>query len=253
MEMSTYINYEDEVRTEAEEFVDEHREEFIELVLNDQEFHDNDELAYETFDQDITDRAYTAEDAIFVLDHCTNEETDRGLWEGCDDWRDELSRRAAYSFANDVREEVESILTDLKEEYDTALDASPEYKKYLEKGEEDNFDEEEAIKRSIISALIADAVCERVEPLEPGSNAERRAIREWFEEGKDAGSWRSYPLGSSYIDARCGVGYGMPEVFNYVALDRKTAKLLPHLAGKYRQDIEAYYEKTFGESPLQQC
>ena len=63
------------------------------------------------------------------------------------------------------------------------------------------------------------------------------------------GTRGSYPLGGSYIDARCGTGYGMPDQYEYVMTDRKVAKQLPHLAGKYRDDVIKYYQDTFGETP----
>jgi hypothetical protein len=82
-------------------------------------------------------------------------------------------------------------------------------------------------------------------PIEPGTEEERVAIRDWLRMGREIGMRSGYPLGQSYIDARSGTLWGTKD-HAYVESDRELRLQLPHLAGKYRDAIEAYYEETFG-------
>lgn len=83
------------------------------------------------------------------------------------------------------------------------------------------------------------------DPLVPGSDEERVAIERWLTLKSSAERWGGYPLGESYIDARCGAGYGMPEILDYVNFDRALAKRAPHLRGKDEGGVRAYLAEIF--------
>lgn len=86
---------------------------------------------------------------------------------------------------------------------------------------------------------------EEPEPLAQGSDDERVAIERWLTLKSKAERWGGYPLGECYIDARCGTGYGMPEILDYANFDRSLAKRAPHLRGKDENAVRAYLAETF--------
>ena len=228
------LDYGEAVEKDAKEFVSEHIDEIAELMVNMEEdlFTDNN---IEESLNGYLDRSYTPEDAIFVLDNSENEETDSGLWEGIKDWRQELGARAAYTYVNDVRGSIESIYKDAYEEFMTdQVDDSDD--------ESDDSKESERAK-SILNSLTE----EKIEQVEPGTEREKEILSEWLRLNRNVGTRGGYPLGRSYIDGRCGVGFGMPEQYIYVKTDKVVAKQLPHLAGKTRNDVEKYFLATFGE------
>ena len=228
------LDYGKAVEKDAKEFVSEHIDEIAELMVNMEEnlFTDNN---IEDSLNDFLNRSYTPEDAIFVLDNSENEETDSGLWEGIKDWREELEIRATYTYMNDVREAVESIYKDAYDEFMTdQVDDSDD--------ESDDSKESERVK-SILNSLTE----EKIEQVEPGTEREKEILAEWLRLNRNVGMRGGYPLGRSYIDGRCGVGFGTPEQYIYVKTDKVVAKQLPHLAGKYRGDVKKYFLATFGE------
>jgi hypothetical protein len=227
------LDYEREVEKEAKEFLSEHADDVVKQLVG---FEDelSDELRFERLEETL-DREYTPEDAIFVLDNSQNEETDSGLWEG-KDWRDELSIRAAFTYINDVRSKVEEIYKEMYEEFESAA----------EELNPDGEDHEQKLE-SLAKNTLSENTEKLIEQVKPGSQEEKEILSEWIRLSKNAGTRGSYPLGGSYIDARCGVGFGMPDQYEYVMTDRKVAKQLPHLAGKYRDAIEKYYQDTFGD------
>ena len=230
------LDYEREVEKDAKEFLSEYADEVIEL-LKDSEEELSDEL-YDNLNEHL-DRSYTPEDAIFVLENSENEETDSGLWEGVNDWREELNIRAAYTYINDVRSEIDDIYKQMYEEFKSASeDLNAEDEKYDEKLE------------SLAKSTLSEAVEEIIKQAEPGSQEEKEILSEWIRLSKNVGERGGYPLGRSYIDARCGVGFGTPDQYEYVLTDKRVAKQVPHLAGKYRDDVMKYYQDTFGEVPV---
>ena len=227
------LDYYREVEKDAKEFLSEYIEELIELVVNGEEDL-SDEILYEKLEEHF-DREYTAEDAIYVLDNSHNEETDRGLWEGVHDWREELNIRAAYTYIADVREVVEDIYKNAFEEFQSRVEE-------LDPVSTDFDEKQKEIAMTILSAINID---ENIQQVKPGSEEEKEILSEWLKLNHEVGMRGGYPLGGSYIDARCGVGFGMPDQYEYVATDRKVAKQLPHLAGKYSKDVKEYFNKTF--------
>jgi hypothetical protein len=67
-------------------------------------------------------------------------------------------------------------------------------------------------------------------------------IERYLDLGNHASMWDGYPCGSSYIDSRCGVGYGMPEIHDYVEFDHMIAKAIPDISGKGKSEIRKYLE-----------
>jgi len=105
------------------------------------------------------------------------------------------------------------------------------------------------IRTAYIKAVVEAAVASMVEdnkpaPIEPGSDEERRELLAWMRASRES-SRGGYPLGGSYIDARCGTLYGSSE-HAYVVSDNELGQRLPHLRGKYRDAIKAYWDETFG-------
>ena len=229
------LDYEREVEKEAKEFLSENADDVVkQLVGFEEEL--SDELRFERLEETL-DRSYTPEDAIFVLDNSENEETDSGLWEG-KDWRDELNIRAAFTYINDVRSKVEEIYKEMYEDFGSAAEE-------LNPDDEDHEQKLESLAKNILSENTE----ELIEQVKPGSYEEKEILSEWIRLSKSVGERGGYPLGRSYIDARCGVGFGMPDQYEYVMTDRKVGKQLPHLAGKYRDEVIKYYQDTFGEIP----
>lgn len=230
------VDYYKDVETEAKDFL-ANNEDMIKGALEDgKDFDLNDIDGLDgAFHYDITDRAYSPRDAVFVLENTDNEETDSGLWEG-QDWRDELSTRAAYSFSNDVWFKCEEIYKEMQEEIERRRNALlPEDEKELEEEEE----------QKILDEVFKEHTTTKLEPVEQGSKEEKRLIERWLELNKGAGMWGGYPVGSSYIDARCGTGHGMPEIKDYVDFDREFSQQVPHLADKRRAEVEAYFNKMW--------
>lgn len=165
---------------------------------------------------------FSLEDAVFVIDNCENEETDAGLWEGLDP-SDAIIAMAVYSYRADAWFKAEEL-------YDEML---TNYEDYI-----DRFDD---VDNSVAADVIWDWFISlfEIKPVETGGITELAILEHWIRLNKDAGTWSGYPLGGAYIDARCGTGYSMPNVKNFVDCDRTVRYQLPHMNGKYCADVEA--------------
>jgi len=112
--MPSFIRYDEIIEKEAVDFIHENMSMFIEGFAEDSDLPDIRGFD-RMFSESIVDRAYSAEDAQFIMDHCDNPETDTGLWEGSDP-EDALIAQAGHSFANDVRAEIEKIYDRIKDQ-----------------------------------------------------------------------------------------------------------------------------------------
>jgi len=223
------MDYDIEIENEARDFIIDNEDMIIEALKNDADWDYNDmdnldSLWHET----IVDRAYTVEDATYILDNCENEETDSGIWEGLD-YRDEMSARAAYSYSNDVWFTWEGFYDELKERMQELID-------------EEDMEEDDAAQTAF-DEFKNDSQYTIV-PVEKGSDEELNLIRQWLNMNKNyAGSRGGYPAGGSYIDSRCGTGHGMPDVKDYVDFDHEFAQKVPWLSGKYKDVVEKRHDE----------
>lgn len=232
------VYYEKDVEQEAKDFLDNHEDDLKEAIKEGKDFDRNDIDDLDSwFHEEITDRAYSLEDAAFVLAHSSEVETDSGLWEGQDPG-DAISTQAAFTFSNDVWFKCEEIYKEIKEEYESQKTEIDEKTEDEDKTEQEN--------GKLLDKLFQQYTSTKLEPVDQGSVEEKRLIEKWLNLNKDSGLWGGYPVGSSYIDARCGTGHGMPDVKDYVDFDHELAQQVPHLSGKYKDAVQAYYNSTFG-------
>lgn len=242
------VDYNDEVRKEAVGFIEEVMDEVVEALRNGDDYlldGDVDDRFFEC----VTDRSYTLSDAAFVIDNSNNVETDSGLWEGKDP-QDAIEIQAAYTFSNDVHSEVEEIYENLKSTYD------------------DNYGEvyDDLMVRHA-NDVKADPDDDDYDATEDAEDAAVKFTQEYFEEeygnrvpvvtdkreqifmlerylamADNASLWGGYPVGGSYIDSRCGVGFGMPNIHDYVEYDHEIARAIPEIRGKYKDDVKKYLD-----------
>lgn len=223
------MDYDTEIYKEAQSFIYDNEEMIVQALKDDADWDYNDidnldSLWHET----IVDRAYTVADAEYILDNCENEEGDSGIWEGLD-YRDEMSARAAYSFSNDVWFKCEEMYNEIKDRMRELVD-------------DENVNEDEAAQLAFDEFESNNNV--KLSPVEKGSDDELSLIRLWLRMNeRDAGMRGGYPVGSSYIDSRCGTGHGMPEVKDYVDFDHEFAQKVPWLSGKYRDVVQNRHDE----------
>lgn len=228
------VDYEKDVEQEAKEFMQEIEDELKEAIKEDLDFDRNDIDVLDTrFHEVITDRSYSLSDAVFVIENSDNEETDTGLWEGQQP-EDAIRTKGAYTFSNDVWFKCEEIYKDIKAEYEMQ-------ERELDVDAED-YDEK---LDAILNALFKEHISTKLEPVTKGGLDEKRLIERWLRLNERAGMRGGYPVGGSYIDARCGTGHGNPDAKDYVDFDHEFAQQVPHLAGKWKATVREYYIKTF--------
>ena len=208
----------------------------------------------DAFHEAVVDRAYNIEDAAFIIANCEEEETDTGLWEGCDMY-DAMQRCAAFSYGNDVWVEVESQYEGLLGEFEPSwkvvdgvgcdvkeFEDEDEALDWVTENDEDGDKGYEVIEgRGNIDKIFQDWTDDNTtQPIETGGRDELFALKRWVKKSEKASTWAGYPLGSVYIDTRCGIGYSMPDVRDFYDCDRITRLQLPSMTGKY---VEAVKER----------
>jgi hypothetical protein len=252
-----------DVRDDAARFIIKHEEIFKQALLDGKsEAHDIDYDHNGEFHEDVVDRAYTLQDAAFIVENCDELEEDRGLWEGLEPI-EAVKAQAAWSYGNDVHAEVKRLYEELFEKFEDIRDDLDDRHSELQAIQDDHAGsgpdgtltlEEDTELQSLGAALdelAADSAWQwlvnrgKLEPCVPGSDDEAFVLRTWLRLNEQAGLRGGYPLGGSYIDARCGVGYGMPDQKDYVDFDDMAGKRVPHLYGANREQVEAYVKKTW--------
>lgn len=244
------VNYDSEVEKEAVDFIDNLMDEFLEAMENDENYFIDGDIQDRLF-EDVTDRSYTITDAAFVIENSSNPESDRGLWDGKDP-AEALETQAAFTFSNDVSSKVEEIYEDVKSKYDD------EFQRIRDELEEKHTDDEdadsddddydstddarEAAKR-FAKEYFDGAYGESSIPVLKLTGDKIRLLERYLRLGEGASLWSGYPCGSSYIDSRCGVGYGMPEIHDYVECDHEVAQAIPDVRGKNQYEIKKYLEE----------
>jgi hypothetical protein len=239
------VSYESEVRKEAVDFIEEVMDEVKEALQNEEGYlldGDVDDRFFEC----VTDRSYTLSDAAFVIENSRNVEDDSGLWQGQDP-QDAIKSQAAFTFANDVRSEIEDIYEQIKSEYDDKYVEI--YDKMIESApekvdaDEDDYPEEDARDAAFKFAeeYFYDEYDPKVEVVTEKS-AKINMIEKYIALGRNADLWSGYPVGSSYIDSRCGIGYGMPNIHDYVEYDHMIARAIPDICGKSEREVKDYLE-----------
>lgn len=225
------MDYETIIEKDAKGFIENHEDAIKTAIVDDEDdFMEIDGI--ETgIHENIEDRSYTLSDAAFVIDNSDNVEDDSGMWEGYEPDA-ALKAQAAYTFGNDVRIKCEEIYKKMKETY---------YDEYYELNTPDDTTPDE---EKIINEIFNDFKNEdKIEPIKRGTRDEMRMLKEWQKRSHDAGMRGGYPLGSSYIDARCGVGYGQMDQYDYIEFDHMVAEMLPDMAHGYKKTVEARIKK----------
>ena len=229
------MDYSNEIEREAVNFLLNHEEMIVEALKENKDFDRNDIDDLDTaFHENIVDKAYTTKDAAYVIDNCRNPETDSGLWEGQEPI-ESLQSMAAWSFAHDVWVELMELYDTMnkrrKEIFEEPEDPANEGDDPLETAAQKAFDEfYNEYKKQFL-------------PVEKDSEEEISLIRRWLRvDARDAGMRGGGPVGSSYIDSRCGVGYGMEEVKDYVDFDHECSQRVPWLSGMYRPAVQVRYD-----------
>jgi hypothetical protein len=231
------MDYSKDITQEAKDFIEQHEDDIKEAIKNDAEWDYNDmEFLDSSWHSDIVDRSYSLEDAAYIVENSDNTESDSGLWEGQEP-RDALVTQAAYSYANDVWFECQRIYDEMKSDYqDRKINDDDETNEDIDIDAENN---------KILDEIFKEFTIDNLQPVEKGSHNEKYLIQKWLKLNENAGLWGGYPVGSSYIDARCGSGHSMPDIKDYVDFDREFAKQVPHLNNKRKNDVKAYYEQTW--------
>lgn len=240
------MEYNQIIEKEAIDFIIEHEDMFKEAIVDEIES-TYDISEFDTaLHENITDRAYTLMDAAFVIENSDNPEDDSGMWEGQEPEK-ALKTQAAYTFRNNVDTEITDQYNELKEEYDTAF-----YEEIVTLDKSIVNTNKDVDTDKIVNQIIVDFKDEQtIEPIETGTQEELHLLKRWIKRSDEAGMRGGYPLGSSYIDSRCGVGYGQMDQYDYIEFDHMVAKMLPDMAHKYRGTIEpriAELEKLLGDT-----
>lgn len=242
------VYYDGEVRKEAVDFIEDVFDDVIDAIVDDEDYLFNNSSIDDTFFESVTDRSYSITDAAFVIENSDNVESDSGLWDGKDP-SEALECQAAFTYANDVKSDVEEIYQEIKSVYDEKYD---EIYRDLEdknieagdKGDEDYDPEDDA--REAAKQFIDDYFQnEYNEPVAVVTSAgdRIRMIERYLALGDNAGMWAGFPCGGSYIDSRCGVGFGMPEIHDYVEFDHMISHAIPDISGKNTSEIKVYLKE----------
>lgn len=219
-------NYNREVAKDALDALDENDGYVVEAIKEGQDFYEaraaGSDLNFLIWEYAAGSEVGT-EEALFILDHCENEETGDGLWEGLN--HDEaLQRQALHSYANDVVEKAKEVYEEMQGRYEDLVgnlsNELEDLEDRLEGGESLIASEQARLgflrDEAAVSEYAARCAFNRTledkrqdsrfpqwaEPLMPGSGEEASAILSWLVQNRAMGMRRGEPLGGAYIDAR---------------------------------------------------
>jgi hypothetical protein len=239
------VRYDSEVHKEAVDFIEEVMDDVVEALKNDENYLMDGDI-HDRFFECVTDRSYTLSDAAFVIENSNNVEEDSGLWEGKDP-QDAVEIQAAFTYANDVQAEVEEIYEDLKSTYDDNYGEI--YDELMEKHkddvkadpDDDDYDATDDAEEAAVLFTKEYFETEYSDTVPVITDKKDQIYRiERYLAMADKVSRGGYPVGGSYIDSRCGVGFGMPDEYDYVEYDHETARAIPAIRGLYKEDVTKY-------------
>jgi len=120
--MTYRVGYDEIIQEEALDFLLEHnhREAIVQLIIDEADFDPSRRGIERIWQEHFDGREFDNDDAKFIIENSSNEETDSGLWE--DQGENEAERtKAWYTFKNDVSEAVGEIYDEIKDAIDTAV------------------------------------------------------------------------------------------------------------------------------------
>jgi len=243
------VDYESEVRKEAIDFIEEVMDDVVEALKNEEDYLLDGDVE-DRFFECVTDRSYTLSDAAFVIENSSNVEEDSGLWEGKDP-QDAIEIQAAFTFSNDVHQDVAEIYEDLKSTYDDKYgeifdDLAERHKDDVKVDpDDDDYDASEDAGEAAIEFVKEYFEREYGNTIVPITDRKKKIdmIENYLRLAKNASLWEGYPVGGSYIDSRCGVGFGMPNIHDYVEYDHEIARAIPDIRGMYKSNVLKYLEE----------
>lgn len=215
------MDYDKDLLNDVVSFLEEIEDEIKTALIDGAEFGDIDDGEIRCRMEESIYTPFSLEDAAFVINNCENEETDAGLCEGLDQ-TDAIIAMAVYSYSADAWDKAEELYDEMFTEY---------------------VDEDDGLRfdKMDMANIVWDEFLKRhtIEPVDAGGITELTILEHWIRLNNNAGMWNRSPFGGAYIDARCGVGYSMPDIKNFVDCDRTAQYQLPHMNGKCRDDVKA--------------
>lgn len=120
------MSYLDDAKESAVDTVNNFEDEILERLVNDDDASDDLLNDYPNGDsyhhENHTDKYYSPTEAIALLEELDEyEETDRGLWEGVEDWRKIIGTIAAYTYSNAVHAQFRALIEEINGGYRDAI------------------------------------------------------------------------------------------------------------------------------------
>jgi hypothetical protein len=224
-------SYDDEILADAIHFLEQFEEMILKALADIAEWGGNDiEDLDQAFHESI-EPSFTAKDALYIMKECHNP-ADADCYGAADSTEQALVYQAIESYRNDVWFKLEALYEDMTGQLDDIVPV-----------------EGQTVEKTAFDKVIQENTPLAPLPVEKGTRGELDIIRMWLSLADKAGGfWGGYPLGQSYIDARCGSGHGMPDIKEFVDFDHEVREKVPWLAGKYRQDIQARFDEMIEAS-----
>jgi hypothetical protein len=208
----------EDIAKEVISLLREHKEEFVNALSNDAEFGPNDIRCLQSFNENV-DPSFCLEDAVIVL-----RETEHvGDSYGDEDPENALIVAAIDAYRQDVWAQCKDLYCRMHARMTETFG--------------DHEDTEAKTADQAFDEIIKENASPDPNLVEEGSEEELFLVRSWIRQNDRAGTWGGFPVGGSYIDSRCGSGYSMIEISDYVDFDHEFSKRVPWLAGKRKADV----------------